>query len=101
MSLAAYEVLLNKKNWRANDAARRDAWTPTFGLLDERTSFALPGEKMTEAAQFYDAYGAFPMRPTAHPHFALGRDYWPRRPSQMQWAGRLEVLPRGSLLARV
>jgi hypothetical protein len=94
MLLAAYDVLLNKVRWNHRDVGRRAAWAPDFGPagVTGDAMFAQSGLTMNVGAQFFDQYGAFPVR-VAHPRFALGLEYWPRNRVPMSWKGpRLHVI---------
>jgi hypothetical protein len=62
---AAYDVLLNKANWRSHDSKRRDVWMPVNGVLRDNGAVQLDTHTGYVAAEVLDAFGVYPS----------GRDY--------------------------
>ncbi len=77
MLFAAYDVLLNKRDWHSADGARRAVWTPTRGPRPEGGIVAIRGTKAGIAMEMLDCYGAFNTRANI-PNFSLGDDFWPQ-----------------------
>lgn len=62
VELAAYDVLFNKLNWNTPDAARRNVWTPTGGVLRDNRHVVQRVRTATraEAIGILDIFGAYP-----------------------------------------
>jgi hypothetical protein len=59
---AAFDLLMNKENWRSADTARRELWrapTGTTGMGND--IFATRGEALAITAQLMDPFDAYPM----------------------------------------
>jgi hypothetical protein len=80
MTFAAYDVLLNKRDWFNPSTARRDIWRPDSGPLtpDGREIFARQHSTGSMETQFLDRFGAYPLNLSAGLG-CLGEDCWPRR----------------------
>jgi hypothetical protein len=58
---AAYDVLLNKAEWRKRSVTRRGLWTPEAGTADPTSGiFLTKGKGATIQFQPFDALGGFP-----------------------------------------
>ena len=60
---AAYDVLLNKTEWKSNTIARRDVWQPVQGTLSappEAALFATQGAAWKMQMQIFDEFRRFP-----------------------------------------
>ncbi len=61
---AAYDVLLNKSNWRATDNNRRNSWIPINGTTSpDNDMFLKKGFDQSWTMQAYDAFRKFPLHP--------------------------------------
>ena len=59
---AAYDTLLNKKEWRSPTSARRDVWRPTAwscGPLQQDGIGAVPGSRVAVEFSVSDEFGAY------------------------------------------
>ena len=109
MTMAAYDVLLNKRNWGDRSVDRRDVWRPDTGVLGPNGDQVFVRQHSTPApleAQMLDGFGAFPLSlATGGPR--LSNDCWPTAPTitTAPIAGGVRVVPgtrsnrRGSRLA--
>lgn len=69
---AAYDVLLNKKNWRSPDVERRKTYRWTSGL-SSRGVFATQGHLPTITGALSDPFSAYPLYLGS---FEVGHDLW-------------------------
>lgn len=59
---AAYDVLLNKADWRTSSGIRREVWSPNFGTADsDGALFVTQGEAAEIAMQLVDTTAGFPI----------------------------------------
>jgi hypothetical protein len=66
MHQAAFDLLMNKENWRAEDAARRELWRAPTGTSGAGNDiFATRGEALAITAQLMDPFDAYPMNLSA------------------------------------
>lgn len=56
---AAYDVIFNKKNWRAPDTARRDTYRWDTGS-NRKGLFSTQGRKPTLTSELHDMFGSYP-----------------------------------------
>lgn len=62
LELAAYDVLLNKKQWKTPTLDRRDAFTPTYGAFGASGDmFLTKGKKATPNFILIDGFLAYPL----------------------------------------
>jgi len=62
MEQAAYDTLLNKKNWGDRSTARRQGWMPTVTAPPQGGTFTLqPGKDAGIRFQILDPFGAWPL----------------------------------------
>jgi hypothetical protein len=57
---AAYDVLLNKAEWRSPSVSRRDLWTPIAGTSGRRGVFLTQNQGGHTNARLFDFLGAYP-----------------------------------------
>jgi hypothetical protein len=78
MTFAAYDVLLNKRDWSNRSTARRDVWHPDTGPLtpDGREIFVRQHSTGSMETQLLDRFGAYPLNLSAGLG-RLGEDCWP------------------------
>jgi hypothetical protein len=57
---AAYDVLLNKANWRSADTDRRAVWTPVNGVLRDNGAVQLVTHTGYIYTEVLDAFGVYP-----------------------------------------
>jgi hypothetical protein len=69
---AAYDVLLNKKNWRSPDSERRKAYLWTSGL-SRKGVFTTQGHLPTMTGALSDPLGAYPLATVS---LRVGDDLW-------------------------
>jgi hypothetical protein len=77
--LAAYEVVLNKRNWASSSVERDARWSPSTGVLDRdgHDVFVVQGSQPPLGGTLYDGFDAYPVHLDA-PGFQLPERYWPR-----------------------
>lgn len=97
MTMAAYDVLLNKRNWGDRSVDRRDVWRPDTGVLGPNGDQVFVRQHSTPAplqAQILDGFGAFPVNLAAG-GLRLSDDCWPTAPTSTTApiAGGLRVVP--------
>ena len=82
MKQAAFDVLLNKKNWQSPDTERRALWSaPTGTTSDSSDVFLTKGQEASIAFQLTDLFGAYPFDLSAGlPSLPEGR--WFKAPPQ-------------------
>jgi hypothetical protein len=78
MTFAAYDVLLNKRDWFDPSTARRDVSRPDTGPLtpDGRQIFVRQHSTHPMDSRFLDRFGVYPLNLSAGLGH-LGEDYWP------------------------
>jgi len=75
---AAYDVLLNKSNWRDGSPSRRNLWSPEVGTSDPGSSlFWTEGKEAALEFQAFDDLGGFPADLSAG-LTAIPDAWWPR-----------------------
>ncbi len=75
MEDAAYDVLLNKSEWRSTSTARRRLWRPIAGTLPDGI-FVTQGKQATVRATLLDSHGAYPMLLAGPTEQLLPRGVW-------------------------
>jgi hypothetical protein len=58
---AAYDVLLNKRDWRSPTSERRNLWEPVAGSSAENATFLTQGKAASVTVQLLDGFGAYPL----------------------------------------
>lgn len=58
---AAWDVLLNKEEWRSASISRRDVWNPTSATTSPDTLTAVVGSTLPLLGQLLDRWGEFPL----------------------------------------
>jgi hypothetical protein len=97
MTMAAYDVLLNKRNWGDPSVDRRDLWRPETGVLGPNGDQVFVRQHSTPApleAQILDGFGAFALN-LAVGGPRLGDNFWPTAPTSTTApiAGGVRVVP--------
>ena len=87
---AAYDVLLNKANWRSHDANRRDIWTPFNGVLRDNGAIQLETHTGYVYSEFLDAFGVYPYGRDFH--IAVPDDWYAVFPERVQRSGQLRIV---------
>jgi hypothetical protein len=101
MTMAAYDVLLNKRDWGNRSVDRRDVWRPDTGVLGPTGDQVFVRQHSTPApleAQILDGFGAFPLNLAAGGP-RLSDDCWPTAPTSTTApiAGGVRVIPGGEI----
>lgn len=58
---AAYDVLMNKQEWRSRDVGRRTLWKPSAGTGGPTELFVTKGAGASFQFRVFDSFGRFPM----------------------------------------
>jgi hypothetical protein len=59
---AAYDVLLNKRDWRSPTSERRNLWEPVAGSSEpENATFLTQGKAAWVTLQLLDGFDAYPL----------------------------------------
>jgi hypothetical protein len=78
MKFAAYDVLLNKANWRDNSSDRREVWTPTSAPLPDGGLLVVGRSTGRGRGEILDAFSVYSLDLEAG-DVELPEDHWPRR----------------------
>lgn len=74
---AAYDVLLNKAEWRCPSPIRRDLWRPRAGSLDQNSGvFITKGREAVLSTQALDGFRAYPLMLARPVDRLLPRGVW-------------------------
>jgi hypothetical protein len=78
MKQAAYDVLLNKEQWRDPSTARRSVWKPDYGTdsADGKDIFVTKGRAATLEVQVLDEFSSYPMNLSAPIEKVIPKDWW-------------------------
>jgi hypothetical protein len=87
---AAYDVLLNKANWRSRDSNRRDIWTPVNGVLRDNGAIQLVTHTGYVYSEVLDAFGIYPYGRDFH--VAVPDDWYAVFPQRVQCFGQLRIV---------
>jgi hypothetical protein len=87
---AAYDVLLNKANWRSRDTDRRAIWTPFNGVLRDNGAIQLVSHTGYVYSEVLDAFGIYPYGRDFH--VAVPGDWYAVFPQRIQHFGQLKIV---------
>jgi hypothetical protein len=87
---AAYDVLLNKMNWRSRDIDRRHVWTPFNGVLRDNGAVQLDTHTGYISSEVLDAFGVYPYGRDFH--VPVPDDWYAIFPERVQRSGRLKIV---------
>ena len=87
---AAYDVLLNKVNWRSRDTDRRAVWTPVNGVLQDNGAIQLDTHTGYVGSEVLDAFGVYPYGRDFH--LAVPDDWYTVFSERVQRSGQLKIV---------
>lgn len=87
---AAYDVLLNKANWRSRDTDRRAVWTPFNGVLRDNGAVQLAAHTGYVGSEALDAFGVYPYGRDFH--VTVPEDWYAVFPHRVQRLGQLKIV---------
>jgi len=87
---AAYDILLNKENWRSCDTDRRTVWTPVNGVLRDNGAIQLDTHTGYIGSEVLDAFGIYPYGRDYH--LAVPDDWYATFPERVQPSGQLRIV---------
>jgi len=93
LEVAAYDVVLNKRNWQRSDSARRDGQPLVSAVQADRHSVVLMDPAATIRTQCKDSFGRYPTDWTAR--LSLGPEWIWAAPGQRDSFDREEVKQGG------
>jgi hypothetical protein len=80
MEQAAYDVLLNKANWRSDDTNRREVWFPAAGTIGaNQEGYIVMKDTTPLTSQILDQWGDYPLDLQ---NWHTSDDWWPKNDSQ-------------------
>lgn len=78
MEQAAYDVLINKKEWRSPNVERRNLWDIKTGYINSRGGFVVVrGMELQQSFQLLDQFGKYPLSLKGSIG-NLPEDWWPK-----------------------
>lgn len=99
MQQAAYDTLINKEHWQANDTNRLERWAPNFGTTSTKGGlFITKGRAAALTMSILDGFGAYPQHLAGGIEAIISQSaedtYWINRIEQdVHTRGTFTVLP--------
>ncbi|HEY1715267.1 MAG TPA: hypothetical protein VGG07_20355 [Solirubrobacteraceae bacterium] len=85
MEQAAYDVLMNKKNWRSTDTARREVWFPPAGTIGaDEVGYIVKASTPKMTSLIMDQWGDYPLDLK---RWTTSDDWWPK--TELQYGAPL------------